>query len=179
MKKLIVFLLLTTSPIIAKAEVFGTASTLRPGTVMIGAEVEGLIDPNDFMTNFHLGYGIIERLDLNIRFGAGTTPIYIGGDIEYQLLKNSALDMSLAVGVHRQEEMFIDITPIISHRFKRFSVSTGADLNWKVSGGDVLGIDWFVGTAIPLMVGMDLLFDFGISLKDAPHWVSGGIAIYI
>lgn len=177
MKK-IFLLILFISSISAGAEIFGTASTLKPGTVMVGAEMEGLFDPNDFMANFHLGYGLIDDLDMDLRVGAGTTPFYFGGDLEYQFLRHKWLDFSLAMGAHYQEEMFLDITPIISHRFPRFSISTGLDLNWKLSGGSLLGMNWFAGTAVPVLRGLDLIFEFGISIKDAPHWISGGVALY-
>ncbi len=161
-----------------KAEVFGTASTLSPNTVMVGAEIEALLDPNDFMTNFHLGYGILDDLDMDLRIGTGTVPFYFGGDIEYQLLKHEWLDISISAGPHYQEEMFLDITPIISHRFKKFSISTGLDLNWKLSGGSLFCANWFMGTAIPALNGLDLIFEFGINIKDAPHWISGGVALF-
>jgi len=177
MKKFIILLTILSSTSIY-AEIFGTASTLREGTAMIGAEVQGYIDPNDFISNFHLGYGIIDDLDIDLRLGAGTTPFYFGGDLEYQFLRHEWLDISLSVGAHHQEEMFLDITPIISHRFLRFSVSTGLDINWRLSGGKLLSMNWFFGTAVPILRGVDLIVETGIKLKDAPYWVSGGLALY-
>ena len=179
MKKIILAMFLLLTPMLAKAEIFGTASTLNPGVVMIGAEGEALIDPNDIMANFHIGYGLMDRFDMDMRFGAGSVPIYIGMDLEYQFIKDDLLDFSIIAGPHFQDETFLDFTPIVSHRFLRFSISTGFDFNYRVTNGTALGISWFMGAAAPITRGMDFLFDFGIRIKDAPHWVSAGVAIYI
>ncbi|MBN1114879.1 MAG: hypothetical protein JXA66_06025 [Oligoflexia bacterium] len=162
----------------ANAEIFGTAGTLRPGTFMLGVEPEFMFEPTEFEANFHIGYGLINKLDWDVRFAFGTPEVYFGSDLEYQFLRDSLLDFSVSVGAHYQAEFFLDITPNLSHRFRRFAVYTGLDMNWMLSGQSVLGLNWFLGTTIPIRRRIDVVFDFGINVKDYYHWISGGVAAY-
>lgn len=161
-----------------RAEIFGSAGTLKPGVMMFGVEPQINIKPTDVMGYFHFGVGIIEKMDLNFKLGLGSADTYFGGDLEYQFIKSDAVDLSLSFGTHYQGSAFLDITPILTHRFKSFALSSGPKFNWQISNGRYLSMSWFAGVSVPIYRNVELLADAGIKIRGNYSWISGGIATY-
>lgn len=178
MKKLILVLCMIFTAADLKAEIFGSADTVKPGDYMFGVEPQVTVDPSDIMGYFHFGAGLLDRMDLGVKLGVGTAATYFGGELQYEFLKCKILDFALSVGTHYQSAGFLDINPIFTHRFQDFSLSTGPDLDWKLSKGTYLSMSWFVGTSIPIRKNADLLFDAGVKIRGNDNWISGGIAAY-
>jgi hypothetical protein len=173
-KSIIILAVLIMSPGL-KAEIFGSAGTIRPGVMMFGIEPEVTVDPTDVMGYFHFG---LERMDLDLKLGLGTASTYFGGDLQYLFIQSSIVDFALSVGTFYQDAASIEIIPIFTHRFQGFDISTGPDFNWRVSNGRYLAVSWFVGTAIPVFEHVDAMFDVGVKIRGNNSWISGGLATY-
>lgn len=179
MKKIFLILFMVLS-VNAYSEVFGTARTLRAGTVMVGIDPQILMSPVEFQVNGHIGYGIIRNLDVDFRFGVGSVGFYIGGDLEYRLFHSRKLDFSISGGAHYQNNMFVDITPNVSYKFSIFSLYTGADMNWAiVQNASYFAVNWFVGADIPVRRNISVISEFSINFtNNYAHSISLGGAFY-
>ena len=178
MKKIILIVAVLISSSSLKAEIFGTAGTLKPGVMMFGVEPQVDIAPGDVTGFFHFGIGLLKRMDVNFEVGAGTAPNYAGGQLEYQFVKSDPIDFSLSFGPHYQRAAFLDLTPNFSHRFEHFALSTGPDLQWQVTRVKYLSVSWFFGASIPVLRNVEALFDIGVQMKGNKNWISGGLATY-
>jgi hypothetical protein len=178
LKKLIILLAVLIMSHGLRAEIFGSAGTIRPGVMMFGIEPEVTVDPTDVMGYFHFGAGLFEKMDLNFKLGLGSASTYFGGDLQYLFVKSSVLDFALSLGASYQNAAFLDINPIFTHRFEGFDISTGPDLDWQLSRGTFLSVSWFVGTAFPIFKHVDAMFDVGVKIRGNNSWISGGIATY-
>ena len=83
MKKLILIIVIFFASFGLRAEIFGSAGTIKPGVMMFGVEPQINIQPNDVMGYFHLGTGVADRMDVNFKLGLGSAKTYFGGELEY------------------------------------------------------------------------------------------------
>ena len=178
MKKLILIIVIFFASFGLRAEIFGSAGTIKPGVMMFGVEPQINIRPNDVMGYFHFGAGIIDRMNVNFKLGLGTAKTYFGGELEYEFIKTEPVDFSLTLGTHYQDAAFLEIKPIFTHRFLHFALSSGPYLDWQISKGTFLAVSWFAAASIPMTKSVELLFDGGVQIRGNKNWISGGIATY-
>ena len=142
------------------------------------------------------GYGFTDRLDAEGRLAFFDDLTRVGGDVEYWLVKQRQLDVSLSGGFHVERvdrddrpDLFnmygFDVTFLTSgHVTPRLELYGGLDLAFNTITEDfddnnyttvhlVPGIEFSVSRDI------DLVAEFGIGLNDdSRHYLAGGVAFY-
>lgn len=163
-------------PQILKAEITSHADTLNAGATALGVSTEIYMEPAEYQADINFGYGITNKMDLNFRFGLSTIDIYLGADLEYKFYTSEKIDFSTSIGAHFQDEFFIDATPLMAYKFNKFSLLTGFDINLMLAKHDnSFGLNWVLGTFIPIRNNMSFLADLGLNLSNYYNWISAGL----
>jgi len=191
----LLFACLLLVPVSASAQDFGimeSAETINPGNFKIRANPLLLFGrhggDNDFGVAGILGYGFAPRFDVEGGVAIYDGVQFFGANAEFWVVKESPLDVSVAVGLHRRTGDLtadfngIDLTLLGGgHVSPHLELYAGLDFAFEGFGvpGDftqallVPGVEYKVNDTI------DLLGEFGIALNDSSrNYISGGIAIY-
>jgi hypothetical protein len=174
MRKLIL-LVFSALCISSNAQVFNTASTLKPGTIMLGFEPTYMINPDQFMMFFHGGYGLTKGIDFSLHGGVGGNSSYFGGDIEWALMRH----VSLTTGAHHFGDFGLDGTLNLTFPIRHDSrVYTGFDMDLNF-GNKVTAPMWIpLGVEIGLRNHLAFLFEAEISVTNDYHVLGGGLVFY-
>jgi len=175
LKSLIIVVLFNSA--IAKAEVFTVAQPLDTQNRFIGAEIQSNTKPNNTRVNAYFGYGINSDWDLILKAGFGTNSPMIGTDIQYYFGNFEIFQVALKGGVYYLDELFFNLTPILTHKFKWVSLTTGLALNLKVTDKSILGTNLYAAVNFPINNRFDIRLEGGLKLTDNYYnWLSGGVA---
>jgi hypothetical protein len=187
-------------PTLAQAQdfgVMGSAETINPGNFKLMANPivvfqDGAAD-NEFGVSLLAGYGFTDRVDAEFRVAFYDNVSFLGGDVEYWLLKNGGLDLSAAGGFHIgwgdqvPNSKALDLTFVASgHIRPRLELFGAIDVarNWldidDRFDNDYTTVHLVPGVEYALSNNLDFVAEIGIGLNDnSSNYVSGGIAFYI
>jgi len=172
----IIFIVLINSTI-ANAEVFTIAQPLDAQNKFIGAEIQSNSKPNNTRVNGYFGYGINSDWDLILKGGFGTNSPMIGADIQYYFGNFEVFKVALKGGVYYLDDLFFNLTPILTHKFKWVSLTTGLALNLKVTDKSELGTNLYAAVNFPINNRFDIRIEGGLKLTDNYYnWLSAGVA---
>ncbi len=185
-------------PALSHAQDFGvmnSAETINRGNTKLMAWPllvfgEGGAD-NDGGFVFGAGYGLTDNLDVEAKLGVFDNLTFIGGDVEYWLMKDRPWDLSLGAGFHVGRSDFLDSTGVdvtvlgSGHVSDRLEIFGALDLAFE-SLDDVAGDNDFTtahlvpGIEYRLAEDLDFVAELGVGLNDdSANYLAGGIAYYI
>ncbi len=164
-------------PLFSNAQVFNTATTLKPRHFSIG------LNPvyfNEDLGMFIYGNaGIKSGIDLSLKFGILDGSDYLGFDLEWRLLGGKP-DISLLTGIHSWGDFGLDLGLNISFPVKGdIAIYTGLDSDINFND-DVTGLFWIpLGIEIKMRKNISLLFEGEIPISDpAFPIIGGGVSFY-
>ena len=187
--------LLVITPALAHAQDFGvmeSAETINKGNFKLRGNPMFIFGKDaDATTGVAItaGYGFTPRFDAEgqLAFYDGIT--FFGGNAEYWLIKDQALDFSLAGGLHgsagdnANDSFGVDLTFLGSkHLTSKFELYGGLDLAFEnpEEGDGFTTVHLVPGVEFKLNEDLDLVGEFGIGLNDSSrHYFAIGLAFYI
>lgn len=170
------------------AQVFNTGLTLRGGEISIG------INPAYYNTAsgnlglyLHGGYGISKKLDIAFKYGLFDGANYIGGDLEYNVLKKGNIHFSVSSGLHGWKGISIgaDFTGNITFQVNKMEFYSGLDLDVdfiKTSADRVPNTKiWLpIGFNTNIMDKLELILEADIAINNnATSIFGGGLVVYL
>lgn len=188
MKRLPTLLLVLAAALPARAEVFNTGRTLRPGAFSIAGEFQQGLAPRSESGNLYLGVGLVHRLDLGVRLSmpfSGPVPSsYFGADLEFGLVADTGdtMALSLSLGAHALDgaKFAADVTLVASklvaaHLEPFFALDADLGLKGEL-GRQVRAV---VGVDVPLVHHLELVAEAGLGLTaSTPTYGSLGFNLY-
>ena len=203
-RRLAFVLLVVFMPAFAHAQDFGvmeSAETINRGNFKLKANpmfVMGRDDAdNETGITLGAGYGFTDNFDAEAKLAFYDGLTFFGGDVEFWVLKNQPLDVSVGAGFHVGNHEFdlddssgFDVTVIASAPIApKLELYGALDLAFNHLTDDAFEDADDTGfTTVHLVPGieyaltrdLDLLAEFGIALNDdSSHYFSIGIAYYI
>lgn len=168
-----------------RAEVFNTATVLKPGHVSLNFEEQYNTGPEDFEFLFHLGVGIVDNLsDLCLTVGvpSGGGEKYFGVDVEFVLSRSSPA-ASVAFGVHQQEDTGIDTTLLMSGRWGSARPYCGLDFDYDFAeSGDFHSLNLVIGMETRFRPNAGFILEAGFELdtnyESGSDYISLGLSVY-
>ena len=187
-------------PTLAQAQdfgVMGSAETINPGNFKLMANPivvfqDGAAD-NEVGISLLAGYGFTDRVDAEARVAFYDNVSFLGGDVEYWILKNGGLDLSAAGGFHvgwgdqvansKALDLTVEGSGRIAPRLELFGALDVARYSLDIDDrfdNDYTTVHLVPGIEYALSDNLDLVAEIGIGLNDdSSNYVSGGIAFYI
>jgi Outer membrane protein beta-barrel domain len=202
-------------PAIATAQDFGvmeSAETINQGNIKLGTYPVFVFQheaDNEAGLGLMAGYGVTDNLDVEGRVAIYQNGTFFGGDVEYWLLRNQPLDLSVRGGLHfgtsdEDEGDAVDILGDSSGDTRGFDLSVIASApvspRLELFGALDLGFNAFdvddaaeedvdnTFTNVHLVPGieyavnpkLDFLAEIGIGLNDdSSNYIAVGIAYYL
>ena len=167
------------------ASVFNTASVLAPGAFSIAGEGLMRIDPYAFGGLGHVNYGVMPRMDLDVRIGyldAEGGHTYVGADVEYALDKGerreSGIHVSATAGAHYWGDFGLDAALIGSWRQTTTETYVGVDTDIRFAEKTQIPVNLVLGVEAGLRRNIAFIAELGVTLHDSQNYASAGIAIY-
>jgi len=175
----------------------GSAETINPGNFKLMANPivvfqDGAAD-NEVGISLLAGYGFTDRVDAEARVAFYDNVSFLGGDVEYWILKNGGLDLSAAGGFHvgwgdqvansKALDLTVEGSGRIAPRLELFGALDVARYSLDIDDrfdNDYTTVHLVPGIEYALSDNLDLVAEIGIGLNDdSSNYVSGGIAFYI
>ncbi|MBN2612572.1 MAG: hypothetical protein JXB00_13535 [Bacteroidales bacterium] len=159
--------------ILANAQVFNTAETLKPLKFNLG------VAPVYFNNNFGLylmgGVGIKSDIDFSLKYAVLETEDYFGADLEWKLLNRKSVDLSLTTGCHNYFDFGLDVSGNVSFNIKSdIAMYTGLDIDINF-GDDLYAPFWIpVGVQIGLNRTIAFIFEAEIPLNPSAYPIIDG-----
>jgi hypothetical protein len=181
MKKLFIYLVISTLPLVSFSQVFNTASTLKPGRFSIG------LNPvvydnynNEFGLFLHGGVGIVPKVDFALHYGIFRYEDYFGADIEWNIL-SAKPSLSIITGAHKYYDAGLDLGLNLSFPITAGAhIYTGVDADINFGDHETYAPVWLpVGVEISLKSRVAFLFEAEIPLSESAWTIfGGGVAFY-
>ena len=126
------------------------------------------------------GVGIKSGVDFSLKYAVLENEDYFGADLEWKLLNQKKVDLSLTTGCHNYYDFGLDVSGNASFRIKSdIAFYTGLDMDLNF-GSDLYIPIWIpVGIEIKLSKPVAFLFEAEIPLTEHAYPViDGGFAFY-
>ncbi len=173
----------------ARAEVFQTARTLKPGALSLGFEPQVfLASPPAYQFSIHGGVGVTRGFDLHARYSFPVRSPYVPSvfalDGEVLLLPDRDFSpaLSATIGLHTENwsRYALDGTLMVSKVFRRFEPYLALDADVYLPPNQVQALWKAVGGfAFRVSQPTELLLELGTGLNYQQSWLSFGINFYI
>ena len=177
-RKILISTTLLLVSVYLNAQVFNTAETLKPLKFSVG------IAPIYYNENFGLffsgGVGIKPGIDFSLKYAVLEAEDYFGADLEWKLLNQKSVDISLTTGCHNYYDFGLDVSGNVSFRIKNdISAYTGLDMDLNF-GSDLYIPFWIpVGVEIDLNKNVGFLFEAEIPLSESAYpIIDGGFSFF-
>ena len=131
------------------SQTYNDGKILRPGKFTAG--INPVLEKKLPGVYFRGGYGIVRRMDMNVKYGVFEGADYVGADLEWYLKSNRNMDVSVYAGAHGLK-------------------------NYGLDGG--LAAGFTINTRLTLFAGLDADFNFNIN-NDRFFWLPLGMKIYL
>jgi hypothetical protein len=180
--------------------VMGSAETINRGNFKVMANPllvfqDGEIDKEIGISGL-LGYGFTPRLDGEVKVALFDNVSYVGGDVEYWILRNRGLDFSAIGGIHFGwgDEGIVDTSGIdltfqgsgsVTSRLEIYGALDFAFNSLDIDGrfefdNDYTTVHLVPGLEYALSNDVDVVGELGIGLNDdSSNYISAGIAYYL
>lgn len=155
------------------AQVFNTAEVIKPAKFSLG------VAPIYFNENFGLFFmgnvGIKSGIDFSLKYAVLETRDYFSADLEWALLKNSSMALSLTTGCHSYYDFGLDISGNVSFRLMSdVAFYTGLDMDINF-GNDLYAPFWIpIGVEIKLNRMIAFLFEAELPLNSSAYPIIDG-----
>ncbi|HEX3020405.1 MAG TPA: hypothetical protein VHP36_08875 [Chitinispirillaceae bacterium] len=163
------------------AQVYNSASTLRPGRFSLGiAPIFFVNNGNDVGLFMHGGIGLARRMDLSLKFRLNNNDTYFGGDLEFAILKGMPT-VSLAAGMHSYHDLGIDATFNLTFPIRKIASLYGCldmdvEFNDKKTYFPVWGV---IGFEVIARRHLGILMEIDIGITDPAENMFGiGLCVY-
>lgn len=184
-------------PALAQAQDFGvmeSAETIDKGNFKLKVNPMFILGDGDTQTGIvaGVGYGFTDRLDFEANFARYKDVTFVGGNVEYWLVKGQKpVDISASAGFHVAMSDFgdqtgADVTLIASHAATpKLDIYAALDVafnKYRESFPDnsYTQAHLLPGIEYKIHQDLDLIAEFGISLNDnGNNYLSIGIAYYL
>ena len=166
------------------ASVFNTAAVLSPGSFALAGEGLMRIDPYRFGGLGHVSYGVMPRMDLDVRIGyldGGAGKTYVGADVEYGLDsggRESRAHVSATAGAHYWGDFGLDASLVGSWRQTTTEPYLGVDADINFADKTQIPVNLVLGLEAGLRRNIAFVAELGVNLHDSQNYASAGIAIY-
>ena len=179
MTKYLLIQVLITVPVLLTAQVFGTGETLRKGKSSVGINsFYSAMDENKKVYLFvHLGHGIGQACDIDVKVGFTGDETYLGADAEWQLTRRNVF-VSFTGGAHKFINFGMDaILNVMLPMGRNSGVYLGTDLDIEFEKKEVITPFWlFIGMKINLSRKTCLLVTMEGAMNDeASNILSAGL----
>lgn len=193
-----------TVPALAGAQdfgVMGSAETINRGNFKLMANPMWVFpegsDDSEFGVTLLLGYGFTDRVDAEVKVALFDKVKFIGGDVEYWIVRNQGLDLSATGGVHFgngdhgvANTSGIDFSVEGSgHVTRRLELYGAVDFafnafekrdKFELFDNDYTTAHFVPGIEYALSNDLDFVTEFGVALNDdSSNYFSFGLAYYI
>jgi hypothetical protein len=172
-----------------------SAETINKGNFKIGVFPTVLLGEDGADNNWgafgRFGYGFTPRFDVEAKLGLFDDLKIYGLDAEYWVVRESPLDVSVSLGLHKADSDFgadstaIDTALLVSdHVTSRLELYGGLSVSFE-SLDDVPDSDFTRAYVVPgleykVSDQLDLVAEVGVGLNDdSPNYVSFGLALYL
>lgn len=181
MKNLILAVALLFAITNLKAQVFGTAQTLKKGTGNFGI-LPTIVDnngTNDFMLFLQGGYGLKSNIDLGIKLGLFADKAYLGADVEFALGKY----FSVTTGAHTYDDFGLDATALCTLPLNNsVRITSGLDMDIVFAESQTLEYVWVpLNLEVSLKRNLIFIFEADIDTKlfdTGYNMISAGVQFY-
>lgn len=180
MRKFYLFCMFVMLVQLSGAQVFNSASTLKPGNFAIGLEPVFYDRANNLGLFFHGGAGIKNGIDMSVKLGLLEGVNYFGGDFEWSLLSGNP-SVSLVTGAHVWYDFGLDLGLNISFPLRNdVQIYTGFDSDIDFSEPETVFRLWLpIGLELKLNPNVAIIMEGEIPLTDYAFGIfGGGIAFY-
>ena len=158
------------------SEIFDTANALEKNTFAIAFEPQYYSQENKYSGALHFSYGLVKKIDANLRLGMGVDTLFTGFNLGYQLINSDKIDFSSSFGYHYDGELFFDYFFNFSHDFKYLSIYNGLAFAYQLTTKRNNNLAYFCGTSINLKNNNKIIIEAGFDLVNYYDWISIGIA---
>ncbi len=173
----------------ARAEVFNTARTLKPGALSVAIAPQVFLeDPLVSELQLFFGVGLIRGLDLQLRYdtplGGSGLPPYLGVDAEVGILRDRGARpaVSWTMGTHVEDwsQGGLDGTVMVSKVFGHLEPFAALDGNLEWTGGGAVSSLWLAG-GLDVHLGrlVEFIVEGGTRLKQTGGYISLGFNLYL
>jgi hypothetical protein len=162
------------------AQVFNSASTLRPARFSLGiAPIFYIDEGRDVGLYANAGVGITQRLDFSVKLGIHDHPTYIGGDIECVILSGLPT-ISLAFGMHAYNKLGIDGTFNLTIPIRQVaSIYGGLDVDVEFHDDETTFPLWgFIGLEVMVRKHLGLIIEIDPAITY-PAWNMFGLGLAV
>lgn len=173
----------------ARAEVFHTGRTLKPGAFSVGIEPQAfLFSPPQGVLNLHGGVGFVEGLDgalrLTLPLPGSYMPYELGGNLEFQALADTSSSpaISVSIGAHSVNWQYFELdgTLMVSKVLRRVEPYLALDLDLSLPPNQVLPYMRIVpGLNVHLSRISEIMLELGLGLPGQSSYLSAGLNFYI
>ena len=158
------------------AQVFNTAEVLKPMNFSIG------LAPIYYYENFGLllmgEAGIKSGIDFSLKYAILEYDDYFSADLEWKLLRNKSVALSLTTGCHVYYDFGLDISGNFSYRIKNdIALYTGLDTDWNF--GNDLYVPFWIPVGVEINMNKTIAFLFEAELPVNSHAraiIDGGLS---
>jgi len=177
MKKTGFIVFLMAIAMMANAQVFNTASSLKKGQFALGV-LPAFYDGNFGYLFVDGGFGIKRGIDMNIRLGLGDGGNYFGADLEW-LLAGSKPYVSLTTGGHVAGDFTLDLGLNLSIPI-RGDTEIYSGLDSDLTFADDTNFDLWVPIGLDLAIhrNLALILEGDIPITDGTPTIFGGGVIF-
>ena len=190
----VMFFATATAVLSAQSVLMNSAETIKKGNLKVAVFPTVLFGKNGSDSVFGVagraGFGITTRIDIEAKGAFFKGLNYFGADIEFWLIHQQKLNLSVAVGAHMTN---VDIGADSSGIDASLMVSTAPANRLELYGGFKLAFDSFKNsdinqTLMHLVPGieykisdeLDFLAEFGLGLNEnSRSYASVGLALYL
>jgi hypothetical protein len=172
-----------------------SAETINKGNFKIGVFPTVLLGEDGADSNWgafgRVGYGFTPRFDVEAKLALFDDLKIYGLDAEYWVVRESPVDVSVSLGLHKANADFgadstaIDTALLVSdHVTPRLELYGGLSVSFE-SLDDVPDSDFTRAYVVPgleykVSDQLDLVAEVGVGLNDdSPNYVSFGLALYL
>jgi hypothetical protein len=184
-------------PAIAHAQDFGvmeSAETIDKGNFKLKVNPMFILGDGETRTGIvgGVGYGFTDRLDFEANFARYENVTFVGGNVEYWLVKGQKpVDISASAGFHFAKSDFgdqtgVDVTLIASHAATpKLDISAALDMAFNRYRESFADNSYTQAHAVPgieykIHQDLDLVAEVGIALNDnGNNYLSIGVAYYL
>ncbi len=175
-RKLSLATILLVSGLFLNAQVFNTAEILKPVKFSLG--IAPVYMNENFGVLFMGGVGIKSGIDFSMKYAVLEAQDYFGADLEWKLLNNKSVDLSLTTGCHNYYDFGLDVSGNASFRIKSdISFYTGLDMD--LNFGSDLYIPLWIPVGVEIMLNKTIAFLFEAELpisEPAYPVIDGGLS---
>ncbi|MCB8995545.1 MAG: hypothetical protein H6538_08050 [Bacteroidales bacterium] len=173
MKKILIACTLIFSSFLLYSQSFNSGEILKPGHISAG--INPVLVNNGLGIYLHGGYGLINKVDLGVRYGVFEGADYVGADLEWGIRSTKRFDISLVTGAHAVKYFGLDLGVAASFYLgPHATLLTGVDGDINFNDNNDRFFWWPVGVQVAMSKRTSFILEVDIPLVDFAPGIFGG-----